>query len=170
MKESMLKELRGLLQRKAWTIKRVGNLSAARKRKVLPGCPKARVKAQHGEEHIKSRRVGGGHLQDENDYDVYREASSPTANVSSALAAIADASMKGEKAMTLDVGQACFNADLAGEGAIIRVDDETIKLLKEIDKETDYDLHVEMDEKGDDDIVCAKLSKALYVVFCIFIL
>ena len=55
-----------------------------------------------------------------------------------------------------------FNiADLTGEDVIIRIDEETIKLLREIDKETSYDLCVEKDNKGND-VAYAKLNKALY--------
>ena len=138
-----------------------GELSAAQKKKALPGCPKIRKKLQDGVEYIKSRYVGGGHLQDENDYDIYREISSPTANVSSVLAVIADASMKGKKVMTLDVGQAYLNADLSEEDVIIRIDEDTVKLLKEIDKDTNYDMYIEKDKKGNY-VAYAKLNKALY--------
>lgn len=55
----------------------------------------------------------------------------PTANVSSVLAVTADASMKGKHVMTLDVGQAYLNADLTGEEVYIKIDEETIDLLKE---------------------------------------
>ncbi len=44
---------------------------------------------------------------------------------------------------------------------IIRIDEDTVKLLKEIDKDTNYDMYIEKDKKGND-VVYAKLNKALY--------
>ena len=54
-------------------------------KKSLPECPKIRMKSKDGMDYIKSRFVGGGHLQNATEYDIYREISSPTANVSSVL-------------------------------------------------------------------------------------
>jgi len=44
--------------------------------------------------------------------------------------------------MTLDVGQAYLNADLTGEDVFIKIDEETIELLKEIDNSKNYEEYV----------------------------
>ena len=110
--EVMKKELKGIVARKVWNFYHKTEITKEIKKKALPGSGKIRPKLVDGEEKLKGRYVGGGHRQDHDAYDIYREISSPTANVSSVLAVIANESRKGLKIMTLDIGQAYLNAEI----------------------------------------------------------
>jgi hypothetical protein len=120
-----------------------------------------RPKSVDGNETLKGRCVGGGHKQEHQDYDIYKEISSPTANVSSVLAIIANTSLKGLKVMTPDIGQAYLNAEIVDETIIMNIDHEVLQLLNIVDPDRDYSKFIEIDKKGNEKGY-VRLNKALY--------
>ena len=161
VEEVMKKELKGIVDREVWNFYHKSEITKEIKRMALPGSGKIRPKVVDGEEKLKGRYVGGGHRQDHDEYDIYREISSPTANVSSVLAVIANASTKGLKIMTLDIGQAYLNAEITEETIVMRIDHEILQLLKVVDPDTDYSEFIEIDKNGRE-TGYVRLNKALY--------
>ena len=98
--------------------------------------------------------MAGGDLQDKG---LYENLSSPTAATSSVLAAAAIAASEGRSAITIDIGGAFLNADIAPTGVKVhmRLDRMMTQLLIEID--ASYKQFVEADGS-----MVVQLDKALY--------
>jgi hypothetical protein len=105
-------------------------------------------------EKFKARLVAGG---DQQDKGLYENLSSPTAATSSVLAAAAIAASEGRSAITIDIGGAFLNADIAPTGVKVhmRLDRMMTQLLIEID--ASYKQFVEADGS-----MVVQLDKALY--------
>ncbi len=103
---------------------------------------------------MKARIVVGGDLQDK---ALYGDLSSPTAATSSVLIVAAIAAYEERKVMTMDIGGAFLNADLASTGVIVhvRLDALMTSILTKIDPT--YEQFV--DSRG---TCVVKLDKALY--------
>ena len=93
-------------------------------------------------ENFKARLVTGGDRQDKG---LYENLSSPTAATSSVLSVAAIAASEGRSAITIDIGGAFLNADIAPNGVKVhmRLNSIMTQMLIEIDES--YKSFVEAD-------------------------
>jgi len=103
---------------------------------------------------FKARLVAGG---DQQDKGLYENLSSPTAATSSVLTVAAIAASEGRNVITIDIGGAFLNADIAPTGIQVhmRLDRVMTQMLMQIDPT--YQQYVEADGS-----MVVQLDKALY--------
>ena len=152
----ILSELQQMLDKGVWHGVRLSHLTHAERKAIIRSSMflKDKYFASGVFEKFKARLVAGG---DQQDKGLYENLSSPTAATSSVLAAAAIAASEGRSAITIDIGGAFLNADIAPTGVKVhmRLDRMMTQLLIEID--ASYKQFVEADGS-----MVVQLDKALY--------
>ena len=153
---SLTKELLGLVKKRAWRLVTQRNLTESQRKATLPSSALLRVSSAPGSPLTRCRTAGLGSLQGTSMCDFYKEASSPTALLSSVLAVVSSAPEAGKRAVSLDAGQAFLSAKVTGHLTHVRLDKTPAKLLVQVDKSLHYTPFL----SGDGTLV-AQLGKAL---------
>jgi hypothetical protein len=130
----IMAELKQMLDKKVWHAVDINKLTSAQRRAILRSSMFLKDKwlASGTFEKFKARLVAGG---DQQDKALYENLSSPTAATSSVLAVAAIAAAENRTAVTMDIGGAYLNADLAPTGVEVhmRLDKIMTAMLLQID-------------------------------------
>ena len=123
---------------------KASGLSIAQRRAIIRSSMflKDKYSASGAFDKFKARLVAGG---DQQDKGLYENLSSPTASTSSVLTVAAIAASEGRSVITIDIGGAFLNADIAPTGIQVhmRLDRVMTQMLMQIDPT--YQQYVEAD-------------------------
>jgi hypothetical protein len=152
----IMAELQQMVDKRVWHAVHLRNLSEDQRKRVIRSSMflKDKYLASGAFERFKARLVAGGDMQDKS---LYENLSSPTASTTSVLTIAAIAAAEERHVITIDIGGAFLNADMAPTGIKVhmRLDKVMTTLLQRIDPTyTDY---VEVGGT-----VIVELDKALY--------
>ena len=149
-------ELKQMVDKGVWHGIKVSGLSIAQRRAIIRSSMflKDKYSASGVFDKFKARLVAGG---EEKDKGLYENLSSPTAATSSVLTVAAIAASEGRNVITIDIGGAFLNADIAPTGIQVhmRLDRVMTQMLMQIDPT--YQQYVEADGS-----MVVQLDKALY--------
>ena len=154
-RESILKEIKGLWQKKAWTPTRFNEISTDERKRVIRSFMflKEKFTAEGLFDKLKSRLVAGGHMQDR---ELYDDLASPTAALMSLFILCAIVAHENRVVATVDIGSAFLNANASERVPIhMLLDRQMSEIMCEIDQ-TYRDF---LTAKGE---ILVKLGKALY--------
>ena len=153
--EAILKELRAILAKGVFEFIDPSTLTRAQRQRLIRGFIFLKEKfLANGEfDKLKARLVAGGHMQDRSSYMV-EEIASPTASLQTIFMTATLAGLEGRHVMTLDVGSAYLNADMAKD-VFMALDSEIVEVLLQIIPEVQQ-------FRRDDGSIIVKLKKALY--------
>jgi hypothetical protein len=157
---TMKAELEGLVPK--WHPVDLRAMSEDEKKNILPGHGLIKKKPKDDDEDfLKGRFVGGGHRQKVDQYDIYREISSPTASLSSLFAVAAHAAAKRLAIGSFDVKMAYTKAPMPKDGRkiFIRLTKQYVDLIKSINMDLNS---VYTDFQNEDGSVIVQLDYALY--------
>lgn len=156
VEESMKEEFTGLV--KKWHPVTLQSIPTDERKGILPGHGLIKEKS---DERIKGRFVGGGHRQDRDKYDIYREISTPTASLSSFFAVAAHAASRNLAIGSFDVKQAFTKAPMPSDSKKIRLrlTKSYVDIVKSISEEL-KELYQSF--QSDDGSVIVELDYALY--------
>ena len=151
--ESMISELKTLHERGTWEPVLWNSLSGAQKRSTIRSFIflKDKYLADGTFEKLKSRLVGGGHMQDR---EVYGNVASPTGGTVSLFIISIIAVIEKRHVATADIASAYINADM-DEEVLMRIDKDCTNVLCEVD--SSYLPFV-----NNDGSLVVRLKKALY--------
>ena len=155
-REAIVAELKQMLRLKVWHPVRYSDLSAAARKAILRTTMflKEKFTADGLFEKLKARLVAGG---DQQDKELYENLSSPTASTSSVMVVAAIAAAEHRQVMTIDVGGAFLNADIAATGITVHVRLDAVMTRMLVDLAPEYQRYV------DDHGTClVQLDKAMY--------
>jgi hypothetical protein len=149
-------DLKQMVDKGVWHGIKVSGLSIAQRRAIIRSSMflKDKYSASGVFDKFKARLVAGG---DQQDKGLYENLSSPTAATSSVLTVMAIAASEGRNVITIDIGGAFLNADIAPTGIQVhmRLDRDMTQMLMQIDPT--YQQYVEADGS-----MVVQLDKALY--------
>jgi hypothetical protein len=153
--KSIVKELVGIHNEKAWEPVRMRDLSYKQKSKIVRSFLFLKEKyTSTGEfEKLKARLVAGGHMQDRSEY-TEAETSSPTVSLSALYIVAAVAAKERRKCAIADVGQAFLKAELNRE-VILNLEPRLAKMLA--DELPEYVKHI-----NEDGSLTLRFKMALY--------
>lgn len=155
---AMHREFAGLVKKKTFHPVQSSKLTAKEIKKALPGRGFVKPKPiEIDPTNWKGRFVADGSRQKHSDYDIYKMVSSPAAYTTSLFSVAAHAAAKKKAVMCFDWELAYLNADQIGEKVHVLLDAIYVKILKHIDKDTDYTPFIRDDGK-----MYVQLDKALY--------
>ena len=152
----IMAELQQMVDKRVWHAVHLRDLSHGDRKRIIRSSMflKDKYLASGAFERFKARLVAGGDMQDKS---LYENLSSPTASTTSVLTVAAIAAAEGRSVITIDIGGAFLNADMAPTGVKVhmRLDKVMTTLLQKIDPSNrDYV------ESGGTMVV--ELDKALY--------
>ena len=152
----IMAELQQMVDKQVWHGVHLRNLSTTERKRIIRSSMflKDKYLASGTFDRFKARLVAGGDMQDKTLYD---NLSSPTASTTSVLTVAAIAAAEGRHAITIDIGGAFLNADLAPTGITVhmRLDKVMTALLVQLDPS--FQAFVE-----DSGTAVVQLDKALY--------
>ncbi len=155
---SMVNELAGLISK--WHPVDYLSLSQSQRRGILPGQGLIRSKPKVDDENfLKGRFVAGGHRQNIESYDIYREVTAPTASLSSLFSVAAYGASK--DLASFDIKMAFTQAPMPKNGRKIhiRLTKPYVDLIKSINSELKSEYERFQKEDGS---VIVELDFALY--------
>ena len=152
----IMAELQQMVDKGVWHGIKASSLSIAQRRAIIRSSMflKDKYSASGAFDKFKARLVAGG---DQQDKGLYENLSSPTASTSSVLTVAAIAASEGRSVITIYIGGAFLNADIAPTGIQVhmRLDRVMTQMLMQIDPT--YQQYVEADGS-----MVVQLDKALY--------
>ena len=154
-KESIMKELRQLVDKNVWEIIEKSNLTKSQLKRVIRSSMFLTEKftASGVFDKLKSRLVAGGDCQDKSLYD---KLSSPTVAHETVMMVLAIAAIEKRKVATADITGAYLECDIADDDEVIMTIEPILaQLLSQIDPTVEQ----KRDDKG---VIYVKLKKALY--------
>ena len=152
----IMAELQQMVDKHVWHGVHLKNLTRLERQRIIRSSMflKDKFLASGAFDRFKARLVAGGDMQDKS---LYENLSSPTASTTSVLTVAAIAASEGRHVITIDIGGAFLNADMAPTGIKVhmRLDRVMTSLLQQIDPG-----YKEFEEHSG--TVVVELDKALY--------
>ena len=135
----IMAELQQMVDKRVWHAVHLRDLSHGDRKRIIRSSMflKDKYLASGAFERFKARLVAGGDMQDKS---LYENLSSPTASTTSVLTVAAIAAAEGRSVITIDIGGAFLNADMAPTGVKVhmRLDKVMTTLLQKIEELTLY--------------------------------
>ena len=149
-------ELKQMVDKRVFHPVRADTLSDSERRGILRSSMfmKDKFVASGAFDKYKARLVAGGNTQDKS---LYEDLSAPTAATTSVLAVAAIAAKEGRTVLSIDIGGAFLNADIAPTGVDVHMRLDKLMTAMMVDITPAYKDYV-----GPDGCVVVKLDKALY--------
>lgn len=149
---SMMTELEQMIKKGVWSV--IDKRNIPQSANILPSFMflKAKYHADGSFDKLKSRLVGGGHMQDRSIYD---NISSPTCDLMSVFMVFCMAAAEKRIIVTADIPTAYLNADMGDTDLYMRIPKELASML--VEKYTSMERHLHKDG-----CLYVKLKKAIY--------